>query len=76
MLGLTENAEGIFAIGWFFFCYFVYCVGAEWVFGATIGGLACGVRVVNRFGKRQSLMTLVKRNAIKLLLLIGPGTWV
>jgi hypothetical protein len=51
-----------------------YCVGTEFIFGATLGGLACGVRVVNRFGKRQSVMTLVKRNVIKLLLFIGPYT--
>jgi predicted amidophosphoribosyltransferase len=72
LLGLTKNGEGMFAFGWFFFCYFVYCVGTERVLGATIGGLVCGVRVVNKFGRRQSFMALVKRNAIKLLVLIGP----
>jgi len=74
MLGLTGDARGVFAFAWFFLCYFAYCVGTEWVFGATPGGLVCGIRVVNRFGKRQSLMTLVKRNTIKLLVLIGPYT--
>jgi predicted amidophosphoribosyltransferase len=74
MLGLTGDARGFFALGWLFFCYFAYCVGTEFIFGATLGGLVCGVRVVNRFGRRQSVMTLVKRNAIKLLPFIGPYT--
>ena len=74
LLGLTGDARGLFAFAWFFFCYFAYCVGTEFIFGATLGGLVCGVRVVNRFGKRQSVMSLVKRNAIKLLLFIGPYT--
>jgi uncharacterized RDD family membrane protein YckC len=72
MLKLTGGAKAAFGWGWFFVSYYCYFAGTEIIFGATIGGLLCGTRVVDKFGNRQSFSTLLKRNTYKLIPLLGP----
>jgi hypothetical protein len=72
MLPLEGAQRGAFAWAWFFCSYFAYFVSTERLFGATIGGLFCGLRVVDKFGNRQSFTALLKRNSYKLVPLLGP----
>lgn len=72
VLDLSQNARGGVALGWFLVSYYAYFVLTEKILGATIGGVVCGIRVVNKFGERQSLGALIKRNTYKLVPLLGP----
>ncbi len=74
LLALKGGMKATFVSAWFFASYFLYFAGTEFVLGATIGGLFCGVRVVDEFGSKQSFRALFKRNIYKLIPLIGPYT--
>ena len=72
LLALKGGSKAIVAWGWFFVSYYLYFVATEFLLGATIGGIICGVRVVDKFGNKQSLSALLWRNTYKLVPLIGP----
>lgn len=72
VLDLSQTARGGVAWAWFFVSYYAYSVLTERMFGATIGGIVCGIRVVGKFGGRLSLGALIKRSTYKLVPLLGP----
>ncbi len=72
ILGLQGGGKTVFAWAFFFISYFLYFAGTEFILGASIGGLCCGVRVVDEFGNKQRFSAIFKRNLYKLIPLIGP----
>jgi uncharacterized RDD family membrane protein YckC len=65
-LGLN-NLRGAFAAIWVPLSYFVYNVGAEFLFSTTIGGLLAGTRVVNDYGNKLTLWEIIKRQFSRLI---------
>ncbi len=72
ILPLNNGGKAAIAWVWFFISYFLYFVGSEHILGATIGGFFVGIRVVNKFGNRQSFSILLFRNLYKLIPFVGP----
>lgn len=72
LLPLKGGMKAVFIWCWFFISYYIYFVGTEFMFGSTIGGIICGVCVVDKFGRKQTLKSLLFRNTYKLIPLIGP----